>query len=53
MYDVYTVLRKRFFDVCVSENILSESVRVTDRVLSTEEAIGDPESDGFPLQKGK
>ena len=48
MYDVFAELRKRFFDLCVSENILGESVRVSARVLSTEEAIGDPEADDFP-----
>lgn len=53
MHDVYTKLRKRFFDVCESHNLLSESVRVKARVLGSEEAIGNPEADDFPLQKGK
>ena len=53
MYEVYTKLRKRFFDVCESQNLLSESVQVKARVLSPEEAIGKPETDDFPIQKGK
>jgi len=53
MHDVFTELRKRFSDVCKSHNLLSESVRVKARVLSSEEAIGNPEADDFPLQKGK
>ena len=53
MHDVLTELRKRFSDVCKSHNLLSESVRVKARVLSSEEAIGNPEADDFPLQKGK
>ena len=53
MCDVFTALRKRLFDVCTNHNLLSESVRVKARVLSSEEAIGNPETDDFPLQKGK
>ena len=53
MYEVYTKLRKRFFDVCESQNLLSESVQVKARVLSSEEAIGKLETDDFPIQKGK
>ena len=53
MVDIYSELRKRFFDVCANKHILNESVMVKARVLSTEEAIGNPETDDFPLQKGK
>jgi len=49
MHDVSTELRKRFSDVCKSHNLLSESVRVKAKVLSSKEAIGNPESDDFPL----
>jgi len=53
MYDVYKTLRKSFFDVCESQNLLSEPVQIKARVLSSEEAIGNPETDDFPIQKGK
>lgn len=33
--------------------ILDESIQVTARTLSTEEAIGNPEGDDFPLLRGK
>lgn len=35
------------------EGILEEHVCVTARTLTTEEAIGSPEGDDFPLQRGK
>ena len=53
MHDVSIELRKRFSDVCKSHRFLSEPVKVKAKVLSSEEAIGNPESDDFPLQKGK
>jgi len=53
MDDVYTTLRRRFFHVCKSQNLLSESVQVKARVLSSKEAIGNPETEDFPIQKGK
>ena len=53
MNDVYPELRKRFFALCESHQLPSETVRVKARVLSSEEAIGNPEEDDFPLQKGK
>jgi len=53
MYHVYPELRKRFFAVCERHNLPSETVRIKARVLSSEEAIGNPEEGDFPLQKGK
>jgi len=53
MYDVYSEIRRRFFDVCEEQNLLSDPVWVKARVLSSEEAIGNPEADDFSLQKGK
>ena len=53
MNDVYPELRKRFFALCESHQLPSETVRVKARVLSSEEAIGNPEEDDFPLQKGR
>jgi uncharacterized protein (DUF4213/DUF364 family) len=41
------------FILCRNEDLLSQPVRVRARVLTAEEAIGNPEADDFPLQKGK
>jgi uncharacterized protein (DUF4213/DUF364 family) len=53
MYDTYAELLNHFSYVCKKENLLGESVQVKARVLSSEEAIGNPEANDFPLQKGK
>jgi len=53
MSDIYTELKKRAFKLWESEDILSEKIVVTARALSTEEAIGNPEDDDYPIQQGK
>jgi hypothetical protein len=53
MIDVYDEIRLKMYELCKSQNLLNEPVRVRARALSTEEAIGNPEGDDFPLQKGK
>jgi hypothetical protein len=53
MDDIYAALSDHFYHVCKSENLLGESVQVKARVLSSQEAIGNPEATDFPLQKGK
>ena len=53
MADIYDELRQRAFGVFREHDILSKPVQVRARALSTEEAIGNPESDDFPLQKGR
>jgi len=40
-------------DIYKSNDLLGQRVRIKARPLSTEEAIGNPEDDDFPLQKGK
>jgi uncharacterized protein (DUF4213/DUF364 family) len=40
-------------EIWQEEGILSEEIYVTARTLSVEEAIGNPEGDDFPLQRGK
>lgn len=40
-------------EIWESEGILDESIEVKARTLTTEEAIGNPEGDDFPLQRGK
>ena len=53
MSDIYEDLRQKATDVLKSHHLLEERVSIKARVLSVEEAIGNPEGDDFPLQKGK
>ena len=53
MTDIYEELKRKIFRISEEGKLLGEPVRVRARVLSTEEAIGNPEADDFPLQKGK
>jgi len=46
-------LRGRAAGLWEEKGLLGERVAVRARVLSTQEALGDPEGDDFPLQKGK
>ena len=50
---IYDELRNKAREVLSANGLMKETVRVKARALSTEEAIGNPESDDFPLQKGK
>jgi hypothetical protein len=51
--DFYDRLKQVAFDKLKTRGLLRETVRVKARALSAEEAIGHPESDDFPIQKGK
>jgi len=53
MTQIYSELKKRFQELCRQEKLLDEKVDVHALVLTTEEAIGHPEDQDFPLQKGK
>jgi hypothetical protein len=53
MTTIYPKLKKRFLELCRQNELLDEQVDVRARVLTTEEALGHPEDDDFPLQKGK
>jgi hypothetical protein len=53
MNDIYNEMRERTRELLGGQDILGERVRIWARTLSTEEAIGNPEADDFPLQKGK
>ncbi|RLC29182.1 MAG: hypothetical protein DRH32_07790 [Deltaproteobacteria bacterium] len=53
MGDIYDEIRQKIFKICRHQDLLSQPVRVRARALTTEEAIGNPEADDFPLQKGK
>lgn len=53
MDDIYEELRERLLNSLNGQDLLAGRVRVKARGLSVEEAIGNPEADDFPLQKGK
>lgn len=53
MDDIFDELRKRLLKLVKDQDLLSGRVRIQARGLSVEEAIGNPEADDFPLQKGK
>ena len=53
MGPIYELLKERFILELPEKSLLNEKVLVKARALSTEEAIGNPEGDDFPLQKGK
>jgi len=50
MDDVYNELKERVFDLLKAEGLLTESVEIRARALSTREAIGSPEHQDFPIQ---
>jgi uncharacterized protein (DUF4213/DUF364 family) len=51
--DIYDEIKGRARDLFASNRLMDRRVRVKAHVLSTEEAIGNPEGDDFPLQKGR
>ena len=53
MADIYDELRQRVLKLLKDQDLLSGRVRIQTRGLSAQEAIGNPEADDFPLQKGK
>ncbi len=53
MADIYSALKQKAITRFKDRKILSQKIRIRARALSTEEAIGNPESDDFPLQKGR
>ncbi len=53
MSDLFEVIKQKAGPVLEDRGLMNRRVRVRAHVLSTEEAIGDPEGDDFPLQKGK
>jgi hypothetical protein len=50
--DIFLTVKNKFYDCCRQHDLLNQEVRITGRVLSEKEAIGDPEADDFPLQTG-
>lgn len=53
MTPLYDTLRHKARDLCREEGLSGETVTVRARTLSIEEAIGNPEDQDFPLQKGQ
>ena len=53
MMQLYEELKKRTRQLWQQQNLLQEPIKVHARALSTKEAIGNPEANDFPLQKGK
>ena len=53
MSDIYTQLKEKAFKLWESEDILSEKIVITAKALSTQEAIGNPLDDDYPIQRGK
>ena len=53
MDDIYGELRQRLVQSLEGLDLLAGRVQVKARGLTVEEAIGNPEADDFPLQKGK
>jgi len=49
----YTELKQRVFALWKGGGLLSERIQIRARALSTTEAIGKPEHQDFPIQKGK
>jgi hypothetical protein len=53
MTTIYNELIQKAADTLAHHHLLGERVMVKARALSAEEAIGNPEADDFPIQKGK
>jgi len=53
MTDCYERLKRRVGELWKEEGLLTGKILIQARALTTKEAIGSPENDDFPLQKGK
>jgi hypothetical protein len=53
MTSVYNEVKDKLFEICKSRDFVTGPVLVRAKVLTAEEAIGNPETDDFPLQKGE
>lgn len=52
MGNIYDEIKERALDI-IDNSLLDKNIKIKARALSTEEAIGNPESDDFPLMKGR
>jgi len=53
MKPLFDEIKQKARPVLSAQGLMNKRVRVEARALSTEEAIGNPEGDDFPLQQGK
>jgi hypothetical protein len=53
MEDIYGQLKERALELWREEGLLKEKIHICARALTTKEAIGNPEHQDFPIQKGK
>ncbi|MFO7963148.1 MAG: DUF364 domain-containing protein [Desulfobacterales bacterium] len=51
--NIYDHVKQKAARIFEDHGLLSQTVRIKARALSPEEAIGNPEGDDFPIQKGK
>ena len=49
---MYTEIKERFAQIVVENNLSDETVRISAKTLTPEEAIGNPECEDFPILKG-
>jgi len=52
MIEMYKEIKEKFAQIVVENNLSDETVRISAKTLTPEEAIGNPESDDFPILKG-
>ncbi len=52
MSNIYDEIRERALKI-IDNNLLDKNITIKAHALSTEEAIGNPETNDFPLMKGK
>lgn len=53
MANIYTTLREKAEGLWRRHGLLNENITIKARALSPEEAIGNPDADDYPIQKGK
>ncbi len=53
MKEIYTVIRNKIAEIIKDKKIEDRLIKIKTKVLTPEEAIGNPEHDDYPLLKGK
>lgn len=53
MTNIYDTLKLSATEVLTAHGLLDKTIRIKARTLTPQEAIGNPDSDDFPIQKGK
>ena len=49
---MYKEIKEKFAQIVVENNLSDDMVRISAKTLIPEEAIGNPESEDFPILKG-